>query len=118
MYKDVSFQAQLNNTVLIIHHYGKDSAKGMEGLHAFTSNSDFVFAISKAEEKRTLLECAKMKDSEPFEPIPIQLESVGLGIYDEQGNEIESLIVNEGKLMLVERAKPTVNIDRLISERA
>ena len=117
MFKEVSLQAELNNTVLIIHHYGKDAAKGMEGSHAFTSNSDFVFAVSKAEEKRTLLECEKMKDSEPFEPIPIQLESVGLGIYDEQGAEIESLTVTEGKLTLVEKAKPSIDVERLTAER-
>ncbi|EEZ85520.1 hypothetical protein VME_45820 [Vibrio harveyi 1DA3] len=117
MFKDVSLQAELNNTVLIIHHYGKDAAKGMEGSHAFTSNSDFVFAVSKAEEKRTLLECEKMKDSEPFEPIPIQLESVGLGIFDEDGDEVESLTVTHGRLTLVEKAKPSINVDRLSAER-
>lgn len=95
----------VNAATLIVHHFGKDSSKGMEGSHAFKSNSDHVFLLNRCGSTlNTILTCDKQKDGEAFEPITIELAPVELvGVRDQLGNAITSLTVNSfsGKPMSV-----------------
>ncbi len=115
---EVSIQlAQIRQTVyasgvksagLIVHHLGKDEEKGLEGSHAFTSNSDFEFLVKKDSEEealRTCLICKKQKDGEHFKAIFIQGEVIDTGLVDEDGKPVRTLVLKKAPPSLAARAE-------------
>lgn len=95
---------------MIVHHFGKDAKKGMEGSHAFESNADFVFSTDKSgwkpkdtgdktqqERLGTNLECIKQKDAEKFKAMTLMLDVVPLGMKETYANiEVTSLALSGG----------------------
>lgn len=79
--------------VLILHHPGKDSTRGMRGSSALKADADVVMRIEQEGEiRRVLLE--KSKDGDDGQIGCFQLEQVVLG-RDLDGDEISSCIVHE-----------------------
>ncbi|QZI93062.1 hypothetical protein SIPHO013v1_p0001 [Vibrio phage 82E33.2] len=102
MIKDLrNIQDSVKASSIIVHHVGKDESKGMEGSHAFTSNSDFVFQLNKMTSKKKAANpsanntdinmmsemiCAKQKEGESFAPKIIEMTSVDLGFQENYGD--------------------------------
>ena len=62
-------------TVLLVHHDGKDPAKGARGPLALVAAVDTSMKLS-AVDKSVVLRCEAQRDAEPFKPIHMTLEPV------------------------------------------
>ena len=93
-----AIQDSVKASSIIVHHVGKDESKGMEGSHAFTSNSDFVFQLNRMSQKRynqlrvstpinmlSEMICVKQKEGESFSPRLIEMTTVDLGFKENYG---------------------------------
>jgi len=74
-------------TVLVVHHSGKDEAKGARGSSSFRMGLD-------AERIAFILTCTKMMDAEEPKRRAYDLQPVKL-FTDEEGEEIHSLAVRD-----------------------
>ncbi|MEB5838466.1 helicase RepA family protein [Pantoea dispersa] len=82
-------------TVLVVHHSGKDEAKGARGSSAFRAALDAEFQVRREDENIALiLTCTKMKDAEEPKRRAYDLQPVRL-FTDEEGEEIHSLAVRD-----------------------
>ena len=81
--------------VLIVHHPGKDTERGMRGSYSLFADADFVLKIDgeKGPDPKTL-SIEKSKDDEEGPLGSFILEKFGIG-SDRQGNEISSIVVRE-----------------------
>jgi putative DNA primase/helicase len=79
---------------LIIHHYGKDTTKGLRGASNFGSDVDFAFEMTRVSDSMlTTFSCKKMKDGEDFDDINMQAHVVELGIIRQDGKIATSLVL-------------------------
>ncbi|MEB5973498.1 helicase RepA family protein [Pantoea dispersa] len=82
-------------TVLVVHHSGKDEARGARGSSAFRAALDAEFQVKREDENIALiLSCTKMKDAEEPKRRAYDLQPVRL-FTDEEGEEIHSLAVQD-----------------------
>lgn len=82
-------------TVLVVHHSGKDEAKGARGSSSFRAALDSEFNVKReGEGKALILSCTKMKDSEEPERKAYDLLTAEL-YTDEDGEAICSLVVRD-----------------------
>ena len=82
-------------TVLVVHHSGKDEAKGARGSSSFRAALDAEFNVKReGEGKALILSCTKMKDAEEPERHAYDLRAVEL-YADEDGEMICSLVVRD-----------------------
>ncbi|WP_028941834.1 AAA family ATPase [Pseudomonas vranovensis] len=86
-------------STLIVHHSGKETSKGARGASNFYNDTDFVWALSsigvgleKVVDATTYGPTGKMKDGEPFS-FHFKAVQVPLGIYNEDGAENTSLVI-------------------------
>ncbi len=85
-----AIQAELGGLVLLVHHTGKDTTKGLRGhssLHAALDSAVEVIRDGDRREWRT----AKSKDGDDEQAHPFRLEVVTLGT-DDDGEEITSCV--------------------------
>ena len=81
---------------IIVHHYGKDSSRGMRGSIAFKANCDFEYSSARVKDSMTtVFSCEKMKDGEMFSPISMEARKVDLGIIGQDGNSETSLVLKQ-----------------------
>lgn len=84
---------------LIVHHFGKDATRGFRGASSFTNDVDFAFVVSRPEGDQTARKACmvshKMKDGDPFAPIHFKASPVPLGLVDQKGAEVYSLVVED-----------------------
>lgn len=82
-------------TVLVVHHSGKDEAKGARGSSSFRAALDAEYNVKREGEGLALiLSCTKMKDAEEPERRAYDLRTVEL-YTDEDGDMISSLVVRD-----------------------
>lgn len=82
-------------TVLVVHHSGKDEAKGARGSSSFRAALDAEFNVKReGEGKALILSCTKMKDADEPEKKAYDLRPVDL-YTDEDGENIGSLVVRD-----------------------
>ncbi len=82
-------------TVLVVHHSGKDEAKGARGSSSFRAALDAEFNVKREGEGSALvLSCTKMKDAEELQRKAYDLRSVEL-YTDEDGETVCSLVVHD-----------------------
>ncbi|WP_171858538.1 helicase RepA family protein [Citrobacter freundii] len=82
-------------TVLVVHHSGKDEAKGARGSSSFRAALDAEFNVKReGEGKALILSCTKMKDAEEPERKAYDLRTAEL-YTDEDGESICSLVVRD-----------------------
>ncbi len=80
-------------TVLVVHHSGKDEAKGARGSSSFRAALDAEFNVKREGEGGALiLSCTKMKDAEELERKAYDLRTVEL-FTDSDGDKVHSLVV-------------------------
>ena len=91
--------------VLIVHHPGKDTERGMRGSYSLFADADFVLKIDgeKGPNPKTL-SIEKSKDDEEGPLGSFILEKFGIG-SDRQGNEISSIVVREIARLATSRRK-------------
>jgi hypothetical protein len=104
--KTIGRASGIGTTSLVNHHIGKDAGRGLEGSHAFKSNSDFVFTAERPEDsKTTTLKCTKQKDGAPFREFNMTADEVRLGFKDQLGRECMSFVLYQASLCLHQRAR-------------
>lgn len=82
-------------TVLVVHHSGKDEAKGARGSSAFRAALDAEFSVKREGTATALvLTCTKMKDSEDPQSHAYDLRTAEL-FRDEDGELVTSLMVRD-----------------------
>lgn len=82
-------------TVLVVHHSGKDEAKGARGSSSFRAALDAEFNVKREGEGQALiLSCTKMKDAEEPERKAYDLRTAEL-YTDEDGEMVCSLMVRD-----------------------
>lgn len=80
-------------TVLVVHHSGKDEAKGARGSSSFRAALDAEFNVKReGEGKALILSCTKMKDAEELERKAYDLRTTEL-FTDNDGDKVHSLVV-------------------------
>lgn len=77
--------------VMLIHHSGKDSAKGARGSGALRAAADVEYSVTKAGSRRTI-KVTKMKDGEDGREYHFKLADVTVGM-DEDGDARTSCVV-------------------------
>ena len=81
---------------IVVHHTGKDESNGARGASAFKNNVDFSFELKrKVKAMQTEMSCEKMKDGEDFLPVHMMAAVVDLGIFDEDGEEARSIVMQK-----------------------
>lgn len=82
-------------TVLVVHHSGKDEAKGARGSSSFRAALDAEFNVKReGEGKALILSCTKMKDAEELERKAYDLRTAEL-FTDNDGDKVYSLVVRD-----------------------
>jgi hypothetical protein len=69
----------LGATVLVVHHEGIKAKGRARGSSALRATADTAVAVSITKQKLVTLTSAKQRDIEPFDPIRLQLQPVGIG---------------------------------------
>jgi len=96
---------------LAIHHYGKDTDRGLRGAAAFKNNVDFTWEMTRVPDTMlSVLSCIKTKDGENFEPIMMMAHVVDLGMLRQNGKPTTSLVLKPTN------EKPPVKIKSLNSK--
>lgn len=78
--------------VLLIHHSGKDLAKGARGSIALTGAADTLLATNKTAKQEAILKCEKQKDYELFPDMAFNFELVDTGFTTEDMEPVRSLV--------------------------
>lgn len=105
--------------VAVVHHCGKDEARGARGHSSLRAAVDTEIEVSRAEgETISTVRVTKQRDMPAGDPMPFSLKTVELGI-DRRGKPITSCIVHhEDSMMAANRSKPgrkpEVNLDALL----
>jgi RecA-family ATPase len=88
---------------LIVHHYGKDAARGSRGAVAFKANVDFELSlVRETDTMNTVLSCVKMKDGELFPNLNLTAHIVDLGLVGQDGHNSCSLVLKSNSMALNE----------------
>lgn len=78
--------------ILIVHHTGKDAARGPRGSSAIRGNLDFLFEVERTEgAMAATLTVRKQKDGRDGDAFPFALERHVIG-RDEDGDDVSSLV--------------------------
>lgn len=81
-------------STITVHHYGKDSSKGLRGASGFLGNVDFTWEMTRVPDtKLAMLHCVKNKDDDNFEDIMMRAHVVDLGIVRMDGTPTTSLVM-------------------------
>jgi hypothetical protein len=93
--------------VIVIHHSGKDEAKGARGHSSLRAAADTEIEIFRpAGQSVSTVRVTKQRDLPIGEPMPFTLETVVLGT-DRRGKEITSCVVrHEDPIMAAKRGNP------------
>ncbi len=85
-------------TVLIVHHSGHGDKARAKGSIALKGAVDFEARVAIGKQSGTLvIECTKMKDGDPFEPIYLKFETVALIPVGDFAVERSSVLVKTDK---------------------
>ena len=97
---------------LIIHHHGKDAARGLRGASNFTNDVDFSFSLEReADSMITTMTCKKMKDGDNFEEIHMEACVVELGLERQDGKQATSLIIKQADSSVVRKPKKKISLN-------
>ena len=97
---------------LIIHHHGKDAARGLRGASNFTNDVDYTFSLERQEDSMiTTLTCKKMKDGDSFEEINMEACVVEVGLERQDGKQATSLIIKQADSSVVKKPKKRMSLN-------
>lgn len=86
-----ALQSETDGLVLIVHHTGKDSSKGLRGHSSLLAALDASIEVERNANQRSW-RLAKSKDGADGISVAFKLETVPLGV-DSDGDEISSCVV-------------------------
>lgn len=86
-----AIQAELGGLVLLVHHTGKDAAKGLRGHSSLHAALDTAVEVSRDGDRREW-RMHKAKDGEDGEAHPFRLDVVEVGV-DEDGEPLTSCVI-------------------------
>lgn len=84
-----------DSTILIVHHTGHSNKDRSRGAMALKAALDSEFRLDVDETGVIRMECTKMKDAEIPEPMAFKTAVVELGLNDEEGNPVTSVVLEE-----------------------
>jgi putative DNA primase/helicase len=84
-------QSLIGGLVLLVHHTGKDTTKGLRGHSSLYAALDSAVEVVKTDTRR-VWSVAKSKDDVTGDAHPFKLEIVPVGI-DDEGDEITSCVI-------------------------
>lgn len=108
-------QSLVGGLVLLVHHTGKDSSKGLRGHSSLYAALDAAIEVTRDGERKSW-KIAKAKDGRDGDAYPFKLEEICLG-YDDDGDAITSCVVmaEESPADAVKRAKmPSGDNQRIV----
>ncbi|WED21485.1 helicase RepA family protein [Vibrio sp. JC009] len=80
--------------VLAVHHIGKNAASEARGHSSLNGSCDFELKIARKKKEDSLeVINTKQKDEKEKENLHVELESMNLGVFDEDGIELSSLVL-------------------------
>ena len=88
-------QGLVGGLVVLVHHTGKDAAKGLRGHSSLFAALDAAVEVTRTEERRAW-KLAKSKDGRDGDAEPFMLEQVELG-QDGDGEPLNSCVVVRGE---------------------
>ncbi|MBL8423288.1 MAG: AAA family ATPase [Candidatus Accumulibacter phosphatis] len=86
-----AIQAELGGVVLLVHHTGKDAARGLRGHSSLHAALDAAVEVTRTDDRREW-KIAKSKDGEDGEAHPFRLDVVQIG-EDEDDEPVTSCVV-------------------------
>lgn len=101
-------QREVGGLVLLIHHSGKDTSRGLRGHSSLTGAVDVIIEVTREESgDRRYWRVERAKDAPESDPMPFALSVVELGA-DEDGDMLTSCVVEprERTEDEVKRTKP------------
>lgn len=87
-----AIQAAVGGVVLLVHHTGKDSTKGMRGHSSLHAALDAAVEVTRTNDNREW-KIAKSKDGEDGKSHPFRLDVVQIGEDEDDGEPITSCVV-------------------------
>jgi hypothetical protein len=109
---------QLGAFVLVVHHSGKDAAKGSRGHSSLLGAVSLELEVTKEQGQPGTIRVTKMRDGEDGAEYGFSIDSVPLGV-DEDGEEVTTGISIEAdaeEARAVKEAKPKGDIQRKLAE--
>ena len=103
--------------VLIVHHSGKDVAKGSRGHSSLLGAVSLELEVTKEQGEPGTIKVTKMRDGEDGAEYGFQIDSVPLGV-DEDGEEVTtgiSLPADIEEVRVIKAAKPTGKVQVLVA---
>lgn len=97
--------------VLVVHHTGKDVAKGARGSSALTGAVDCLIAVERTPDQVTVMNkppYGKQKDAAEFDDIVLSKAEIVLdGVFDEDGDPMTTVVlIAATPLMVSDNAPP------------
>jgi putative DNA primase/helicase len=112
-----SLQIMVGGIVLLVHHTGKDTTKGLRGHSSLYAALDGAIEVIATDSRREW-NVAKSKDDVTGGAYPFKLEIVPVG-FDDEGDEITSCVIvpaEAGDVSMVKR--PTLGKNQKIAQKA
>lgn len=104
-------QGLVGGLVVLVHHTGKDAAKGLRGHSSLFAALDAAVEVTRSEDRREW-KVAKSKDGRDGDAEPFRLEQVTLG-EDADGEPVTSCVVVRGEPEQGERVPKLTGTERL-----
>lgn len=101
--------------VLLVHHAGKDLARGARGWSGLKAAADAEFEVLKVQEKMGLLRVSKQKDGDAGLQWGFQLDVVKVGV-DEDLEPITSCVVQDAVVTVTKSRKPLGPVEQIVSD--
>lgn len=100
--------------ILLVHHSGKDAAKGARGWSGLKAAADAEIEVLRDGDHRSI-RLSKLKDGSEGQELPFKLLPVTLGL-DEDGDEITSCVVEHTEHVPVHQRKGEAkgNVQKLV----
>lgn len=95
-----------NCAFIVIHHTGNSDKSRMRGSSALNGALDSSYLLSVEENKTRTFKCIKSKDDPEIEPIYYKIQSVNLYEYDEDGEIVSSVVLEQTDAQPTSKANP------------
>jgi hypothetical protein len=78
--------------IALVHHTGKDEGRGPRGAIALTGATDVLINVQKPYDRAAIIRCDRQKDDEPPTDMAFNMAIQGTGHFNEDGEELSSLV--------------------------
>lgn len=110
-------QSLIDGLVLLVHHTGKDVARGMRGHSSLYAALDGAVEVTKTD-NRHAWSVAKSKDDVTGDAHPFKLEIVHVGNDDEAEAITSCVIVADEATQAIQKKMPTLGRNQAIAQKA